>query len=282
MSTRPSAGYVAIVLVAAPVLAGCLYSAAAALGLAGAGASGFDGSRLVRVLDDPVTWQSIGWTIYTAGTATVLATLAALVLSVRLRHSRAGRLLTTLPLGVPYVATGLAALLLLSQSGLLARVAFAAGLIDQPAAFPELVYDSPGVALILSYAWKELPFLALTAFAVLDTGGTALDDAARSLGASARDTLTRVTLPLLWRGVAPAAIAAYAYLVGQYELAALLAPSDPQALSVLTYERAQDPDLAMRGDAHALGLLAMLLCGALVFWHERARYVAARTMERGE
>ena len=117
---------------------------------------------------------------------------------------------------------------------------------------------------------------------MLDTNGTALVDAARSLGATARDTFRRVTLPLLWRGLAPAAIAAFAYLVGQYELAILLAPSDPQSLAVLTYERAQDPDLTMRGDAHALGLLAMLLCGVLVYWHERARQAAADTAERAE
>lgn len=282
MNARPRAGYVAIAVVVAPVVAGCLYSMAAAVGMAGAGASGFDPARLIRVLDDPVTWRSVGWTLYTAGVATVIATVAALALSVQLQYSRAGRFLATLPLSVPYVATGLAAVLLLSQSGLLARLAFAAGLIEQPAAFPELVYDRPGIALILSFAWKELPFLALTAFAVLDTGGGALVDAARSLGATARETFRRVTLPLLWRGVAPAAIAAFAYLVGQYELAVLLAPSDPQSLAVLTYERAQDPDLTMRGDAHALGLIAMLLCGALVFWHGRARHLAAATMERGE
>lgn len=254
---------------------------AAAVGMAGAGATGFDPARFTRVVGDAITWRSIGWTLYTAGVATAIATVAALALSVRLQYSRAGRFLATLPLSVPYVATGLAALLLLSQSGLLARLAFAAGLIEQPADFPEFVYDRPGIALILSYAWKELPFLALTAFAVLDTGGAALVDAARSLGATARETFRRVTLPLLWRGIAPAAIAAFAYVIGQYELAVLLAPSDPQSLAVLTYERAQDPDLTRRGDAHALGLVAMLLCGSLVFWHERARHRAAATMERG-
>lgn len=269
MRAHPGAGFAAIVLVAAPVLLGCVYSAAAALGLAGAGATGFDPSRLARVLGDATTWQSVGWTVYTAGVATVIATLASLVLSVMVQRSRAGRILATLPLSVPYVATGLAALLLLSQSGLIARIAFAAGLIAQPSEFPALVYDRPGVALIAAFAWKELPFLTLTALAVLDLQGTALTDAARTLGASAGTTFRRITFPLLWRGVAPAAIAAFAYLVGQYELATVLAPSDPQPLAVLTYERSQSPDLALRGDAHALGLIAMLLCGALVYVHGR-------------
>lgn len=271
MRRNAGAGYVAIAIVSAPVLVGCLYSAASAFGLAGAGARGFDTARVSRVYADAETWRSVGWTLYTAGLATVIASVLALVISVRLQRSAAGRFLATLPIAVPYVATGLAALLMLSQSGLLARLAFAMGLIAQPSDFPALVYDRPGVALVLSYVWKELPFLTLTALAVLDTGGSALTDAARTLGASAKATFRRVTLPLLWRGIAPAAIAAFAYLVGQYELAVLLAPSDPLPLAVLTYERAQDADLTRRGDAHALGLLAMTLCGALVVWHERAR-----------
>lgn len=271
MKARAGAGYAAIVLIAVPVVLGCAYSFAAATGVVGAGAGGFDLSRVRAVVTSATTWQSVLWTLYTAGVATLLATLVAVMLAVGVQESRVGRFLATLPLAVPYVATGLAALLLLSQSGFLARLAFAAGLITEPGEFPALVYDRPGIALILSYAWKEIPFLALTALAVLDLRGPALSDAARTLGASARATFVRITWPLLWRGVAPAAIAAFAYLVGHYELAALLAPSDPQPLAVLTYERASDPDLLRRGDAHALGLIAMTLCAALVVWHARAR-----------
>jgi len=57
--------------------------------------------------------------------------------------------------------------------------------------------------------------------------------------------------------------------VGQYEMAVLLAPSDPLPLSMLTQERAVDPDLARRGAAHALSLLALLLTMVLVVVHER-------------
>lgn len=270
MSGRSSAGYIAVALVSAPVVAGTLYSLAAAVGMAGAGATGFDPARVVRVITSGETWQSVLWTIYTAGVATVMAAVAAVALSALLQRSRAGRVLATFPLAVPYVAAGLAALLLLGQSGFFSRVAFAAGAVSEPAGFPALVYDRPGVALILAFAWKEFPFLALTAFAVLDTRGTELADTARTLGASTAATFRRVTLPLLWRGIAPATIAGFAYLVGQYELAVLLAPSAPQPLSVLTYERAGDPDLSRRGEAHVLGLLAMTLCGALVVVHGRS------------
>ena len=277
MRNRDTAGIVAAGLVAAPVVLGGGYSLAAALGLVGTGANGFDPGRITRVLGDPETWRATSWTLATAGVATLLATAAATTVAVRLRHSRSARWLAVFPLGVPHLAAALAALLLLGQSGLLSRLAFAAGIVTGPAAFPVLVYDRPGVALTLAFAWKEFPFLVLTALAILDTRTDLLADVARTLGASKRQIFRRVTWPLLWRGLSPAVIAAFAFLIGQYEMAALLAPSDPTPLSVLTFERASDPLLSHRGDAHVLGLLALMLAATLVVIHERLRRASGGT-----
>jgi hypothetical protein len=48
---------------------------------------------------------------------------------------------------------------------------------------------------------------------------------------------------------------------------ALLAPSDPTALSILIYERAVDPNLLRRGEAHVLGLIALAISALLVVAH---------------
>ncbi len=270
-ATANGAGFVAVALVAAPVLLGGIYSLLAALGVAGAGAATISASRIVRVLSDAETWRSLTWTLLTAATATSLATAAAVVVSVRLQESRAGRVLAMLPLAVPHVAAALAALLLLGQSGLLSRLAFAAGWVSEPAAFPVLVYDRTGISLIFAFAWKEFPFLALTGLVVLQTAGQSLHEVAQTLGADARAIFRRVTWPLLWRGMTPAVLAVFAYLIGQYEMAVLLAPSDPLPFPLLTYERISDPALNRRGEAHVLGLIALLLTIALVLLHERVR-----------
>ena len=274
MTGRDRAGALALALLALPPLVGGAYSLAATVGLAGAGARGFDAGRLVRVLGAWDTWRSVAWTVSTAGIATVIATVAAVAVALRLRGSRVARWFAIGPLAVPHIAAALAALLLLGQSGLLSRIAFAFGLVSVPSDFPVLVYDRPGIALILAFAWKEFPFIALTAFAVLDTRTDALAEVARTLGASEREVMRRVTWPLLRRGLMPAVVAAFAFLLGQYEMAALLAPSDPMALPVLTYERAFDPVLAHRGDAYALGVLALLIAGIVVVIHERYRRAA--------
>ncbi len=266
---------IASLILAAPVVIGVAYSTLAAVGAVGAGADGLSGAALARVLTSSVTWHGAAWTIATAGAATLVATAAAVVVAVRVRDSRAGRLLAVLPMGVPHVAAALAALLMLGQSGLLSRLTRLAGFTEVPSDFPALVYDQAGFALVMAGAWKEFPYLTLTALAVLLTDTARLEEVARTLGASSRQAFWRITWPRVWFGTAPAALAAFAFLLGQYEMPALLAPSNPTALALLTYERSIDPTLARRAEAHVLALLALVISASIVIVH-------ARLQPRGE
>ena len=260
---------VAALCVAAPVIAGAAYSVLASVGVVGAGAAGITWMSVVRVLGDGQTWRGVAWTVTTAGAATALAATVAVAIAVHARDSRIARLLAVLPMSVPHVAAALAALLMFGQSGVLSRLAFAAGLIAQPSDFPALVYDRFGFSLIAAYAWKEIPYLTLTAVAIATTRSDGLEMVARSLGATPGQAFRRVTLPLLRRGLAPAVLAAFAFLIGQYEMPALLAPSDPSPLPLLTYERAVHPDLTRRAEAHVLGLLALAIAAIVVIAHGR-------------
>lgn len=260
---------VAIAVLVGPVVVGGMYSLAASVGLVGVGSSGFTLAVWHDLVRAGETWRSVGWTLMTAGVGTALAFAAAVTVARGAGGSLLARQMALIPLALPHVAGALAALLLLGQSGYLARAVHAAGWIDGPAGFPAMVYDRAGIGLTLSFAWKEFPFLLLNAIAVLESRDRTLEETARSLGADASQTWRRVTWPLLWRGMAPAVIAVFAFLVGQYEMSVLLAPSDPLPLSVLTQERSVDPDLARRGAAHALSLMALLLTMGLVVVHAR-------------
>ncbi len=266
-------------LVALPVLFGAGYAALAVLGVVGAGASGSPSwHRAAALLTDHTTWRGLGWSLYVAGTSTLLATLGAglvaLLFAGNSRHDRLARSVASLPLPVPHLVAAATALFVLGQSGLLARLLHAVGLVDVPADMPPLVYDRAGASLILSLAWKELPFLAVVAFALRSAHGPALDEAARTLGASPIHVARRVAWPLLWRGLMPAVVATFIFAFGSYETAVLLAPVDPAPLPVLTMERFADPDLARRGEAYGLALLALLVAGVAVAAHEwtRARW----------
>ncbi|MDE3217730.1 MAG: ABC transporter permease subunit, partial [Gemmatimonadota bacterium] len=183
----------------------------------------------------------------------------------------AAHLLSVLPLPIPHLVAAAAGVLLLSQSGVLARLAYAVGLINGPAQMPLVVGDPAGVGFVLTLAWKEFPFLALVTFSLLATRGPAMEEAARTLGATPRQTFRRVTMPMLSRGLLPAIIVVFIVIAGSYEAGALLSGSHPQPLPVLTYERYLDVDLSRRGDAYALTLLGLVIGVTAVALHEWAR-----------
>jgi ABC-type Fe3+ transport system permease subunit len=274
-STTDLLGLAVAALLAMPVLVGAAYAVAAASGFVGPGAAGWSAARLLRVTTASTTWAGLAWTLWVSACATCLATAGVVVVAVSFRGSarldRLGRALAVLPLPVPHLVAGLLGLWVLGQSGLVARALSALGLLQRPSQMPALVYDRAGVGLILTLAWKELAFLAIVASALLATRGALAEEAARTLGASPWQTFRRVTWPVLWRGLAPAVVAVFVFVAGNYEAAALLAPSDPLALPLLVAERAADPDLARRGDAYVASLVLLLVGAAAVAAHEWAR-----------
>lgn len=262
-------------LLALPVLVGIGYAALGALDVVGFASGEASLARTARVLGERATWRGVLMSLWVGLASTALAaggaTALALLFRGRGRTDRVARALAVLPLPLPHLVAAAGAVLVLAQSGLLGRLLVALGAAAGPADVPALVYDGAGVGMILAFAWKELPFLALVAFTVLGARATDAEEAARTLGARPRDVARRVTLPLLWRGLLPAAVAAFIFVAGNYEAAALLAPSDPAPLPVLAYERWLDPDLARRGDAYVLTLVALLLGVVAVAAHETAR-----------
>ena len=268
-------GLVAALLVACPVGVGMAYAAAGAFGLIGAGARGMSGERFVRVMGEGVVWESLGWTLWVAVASTGLAAAAAVGVAAAFRgEGRADRLARAagaVPLPVPHLVAAVMGLLVLGQSGLLSRIAHALGWIAAPGEMPALVYDRAGIGLIATLAWKEFAFLVVVAWGILAERGAVLEEVARTLGASAWQTFRRVTLPVLWRGMLPAVVSVFAFVLGSYEAAALLAPSDPLPLPVLTMERYTDADLSRRGDAFVLVLLGIGLAALVVAVHEKTR-----------
>jgi putative spermidine/putrescine transport system permease protein len=276
----PLPGVLAAVLLASPVVVGLVYVSLGAVGVVGPGAdgSGVSFDRVGSVLGDPAVWEGTLWTLWVAGASTALAMVAAAGVAVVFRGrgwtARLGRILAFLPLPVPHLAAGVGGLLVLGQSGILSRIGYQLGWIGVPSDMPALVMDPVGIGLIVALTWKEIPFLSLVAVSVLETRGEGLEETARDLGAGLFDVVGRVTWPLLWRGMLPAALAVFTFVAGSYEAAVLLAPSDPLALPLMTWERYTDAALSLRADAYVLSLLSLVLVMVAVAVHEwmRARF----------
>lgn len=266
-------------VVGLPALIGIAYAVAGSLGLAGPGRAAAEG-RIARVLAEPALWSGLVWSVGTAFVATALAFTGAALLAWAFRGGSrldaVARFFAVAPLPVPHLAAAVMGVLILGQSGLLARVAYAAGWIDVPADMPALIYDAAGVGFILSMAWKELPFLALIAITILAQQGVEREEAARTLGAGSWHAFTRVAWPALWRGMLPGAAAAFIFVAGTYEATTLLAPSRPLPLPVLQMERYMSADLGQRGDAYVIALVLFAFAILVVALHETLRRRAER------
>lgn len=244
-----------------------------------AGGGGSDGEFLLTTLlgrlARPAPWISLVWSLFAAVTATALATIGAITVALQFQGTtlahRAARTLATLPLPIPPIVVAAAAVLVLSQSGLVARLLAALGWISVPADVPALLNTPHGSGLILALAWKELGFLSLLACSIVAQLDPELEATARTLGASAKAARRRILVPLVWRGLTPGVVAAFAFVLGSWELPALLGPSHPQPLAVAVLERARDADPLARGDAWAAVLLLFTTAMAAVAWHEWAR-----------
>jgi len=150
--------------------------------------------------------DSLFLTLYVAGASTAISTVLAVLAALALRNS-AGRLSAAvfqLPITVPHLVAAVGIALVVSQTGLGARLAAALGLIGEPGEFPALLYDRYSVGVILTYVWKEVPFTAIVILAALRGVAGELEEVARTLGANWWQRFWYVVFPIIVPGVVAA------------------------------------------------------------------------------
>jgi putative spermidine/putrescine transport system permease protein len=272
----------ALVVIVGLFLGGLAFGVAQSLGyLPFIGQRALTTAAYTGLLDDRAFRASVGLTFRLAGISTLVSAVLAVAGALLVRGTRRGRRLTTflfqLNLPVPHIVGGAAMLLLLSQSGTVARFAHALGLIDAPADFPALTNDRFGWAIIAEYVWKEIPFIGVVVLAALSSGIDELEEVGRTLGASARQRLRHITLPLITTAVVSTSVIVFAFTFGSYEVPFLLGQPFPAALPVLAYRAYVDTDLSSRPEAMAIAVVIALLVGLLVLVYLR---LSERTLGR--
>jgi len=237
------------------------------------GLNEFTFSNYTTVLTDRNFLVSLWLTFRIAAITTVLSSVLAIAFTLVLREKFAGSKITTflfqVPLPVPHLVAASGIILLITQSGLIARIATAAGLMDTPADFPALVFDKGGVAIILTFLWKEVPFVGLVILAILQSVGPQYEEQARTLGANARQRFRYVLLPLIMPGVMSTSIIIFAFTFANYEIPLLLGVRFPSTLPVVAFREYQDPDLALRPQAMAISIVLAVVAILLLIAYRR-------------
>ena len=174
--------------------------------------------------------------------STAIGTLGSLYL-VRAagRFSNALRLLTTAPLLVPGILTGIALLIFFYAIG----------------------FETSGFgALVIGHTLITLPYVFLVVSAVLVGFDRSLEEAARSLGAGPVRTFWRVTLPMIKGGVISGAVFAFITSFDEFNISLLLSGvgSTPLPIQLFDYLRFSfDPTAAVAGTISIILVVVVVL-----------------------
>lgn len=194
-----------------------------------------------------------------ASVAAVLGVLIAAALTALKKTDSAELHIIRLPILVPHMVVAVFVVTIFSQTGLLARIAYALGLISDYAQFPQLLYTESFIGVILAYLWKEIPFVAYFVLSLMSSISNTLGQAAENLGASPLRSFFQVTLPLTMPSILNAFLIIFIFAFGGYELPTLLGPTLPKALPVLAYLEFSSPDLLHRPYAMAANAVILFI-----------------------
>ena len=224
-----------------------------------------------RVLKDPGFLSSVLVSLKISVWSAVISTVLGVLLSMALIQcgkQRGGHVFAVrIPVLVPHAVAAVFMIQIFSQTGLLARLAFVLGLIEEPTAFPQLLFTPSYGGTILAYIWKEAPFVAYFVLAFMGGIRSSLGEAAENLGASPVRSFFEITLPLSLPAILKAFLIIFIFTFGGYELPFLLGSTLPKALPVQAYLSYQSPDLLQRPYAMAMnGVILLLSCSMALLY----------------
>ena len=158
-----------------------------------------------EVLMDSNFLSSLKFSLYTATVSSVIAVVLGVLLAYSIVQMKGKKetieFLYRVPIAVPHIVAALLIYNIFSQTGILPRILFELGLIQDQAQFPSVLYEPNGVGIITAYIWKEIPFVALTTYTVLSSVSKKLSDVAYNLGANKKQVFIYVLLPLIMPSV---------------------------------------------------------------------------------
>ncbi|WP_299464993.1 ABC transporter permease subunit [uncultured Microscilla sp.] len=268
-----SKGGVALFVMATllPMVLALGYAFSYSIGWVGILSEGFTLKHWQKALPNGEVWQSLGYTLYVTLASLLPATIVALLLATRFRRAIIGSKLHYLiyfPLAIPAIVAAFFIMQLFAKTGLLSRVVYQIGFIDQLAQFPDLINDQYSVGILCANWLLATPFLTVMFLGMYD--GERLDDlqqVATTLGATRTQAYFKVIIPALWRKGYPTVVLYGIFIFGAYEVPLLLGRQSPEMISVLATRKIKGQyDLLQLPEGYVLAVIYSLLMIMSVLW----------------
>ncbi len=217
--------------------------------------------------------MSLALTLWISISSTLLTVVFAIITALAFRRTFPGKRLINFlyqfPITIPHIVITIGTMLVFSQSGIVARIAYHLGMISDQSTFPVLISDNLGLGIIYVYLWKQIPFVGVIVLSILQSLGNNFEELARSLGANKWQSFRHVLLPTIIPGILPASIICFSFTFGSYEVPFLLGKPYPAVISVLAMRLYQDVDLNARPQAMATAVFMAVFISVLVVFYRK-------------
>jgi len=192
---------------------------------------------------------------------------------------RGTRLLTIdFPIAIPHIIVGFFIVTMLSQAGVVSRLFYMLGIINDSSEFPLLVYDQGGVGIILAYILKGAPFILMLTLSVLHKINMKYISIAMNLGASYRQSLTHIILPIVAPTVLSGFIILFSFSFSAYELPALIGPSLPKSLAELSVIHYYNIDFIGKIYSSAVNVVITVMSLGFVFLYIKSNQFLSKVL----
>jgi putative spermidine/putrescine transport system permease protein len=233
-----------------------------------------------QLFADQAVWDSMKVSIKVTLTATVVSLVVGLFLTRLLYqylHKNHWKVFVWIPMLIPHFVAGYLVIFFLAPSGWLSALFFQLGWIDDRLDFPIFVMDRHGIGIILTYIWKEVPFVVLMLLPVYYQLDHRYADVVRTLGGSAWQVFRATEWPWLAPVVLEVTLILFSFILAAYEVPYLLGVTYPQMLSIISYDWYYSGDWSKRPLAMATMVIISLLIG-FICWigfilTRRLRYI---------
>ena len=219
-----------------------------------------------EILGEVTFLKSLLFSMKTSLISALLSVLIGVILAYILcqdKYSNFRTYILNIPVIVPHIIVVILIIFIFSKTGIISRILFNLGIINDSSQFLNLISDKNGIGVILVYLWKGTPYVILTTYNIL---------VALNLGASKFQSFIYIILPLSMPTIVSSFIILFAFSFGSYEVPFLIGPSTPKALSVYSYVNYISSDLRKRSLAMAINTILSLISFVLLIIYNKIFY----------
>ncbi len=225
------------------------------------GLNNFTLDSYIKLFNDKSFISSFVFTLKFSFISSIISLIIGTVLAYLLHVKCADKKLSFLkfPIIIPHVIVVLIIITIFSKSGLISRILYNIGIINDLNDFPLLINDSFGIGIILTYIWKETPFITLIIFGIISKIPKEIFYSAKNLGANSIYIFLHIVIPICKKGILTSFLIIFSFSFSSFETPYLIGATVPKSLAVKAYIEYSSADIFNRPYAMAINIFIIFI-----------------------